>query len=85
MVLVARLVLLATKNGNPLRVMTSGWVARPTVIHPLQTNGVDCGVWVIANVAAVLSGFVVTGIHEHDISLVRTSLVRTLGALPVVT
>ncbi|KAG6869515.1 hypothetical protein C0992_002861, partial [Termitomyces sp. T32_za158] len=85
MTFVTRLVLVANQNGRPLPVITSGWTARPTVNPPRQTNGVDCGVWVIANIAAVLSGFTVTGIQEYDVSSVRQSLLKVLAALPVVT
>lgn len=83
MAFVVRLVLLANKNGKPLQVITSGWVARPTIIHPRQSNGFDCGIWVIANVAAILAGFPVTGIQEHNIAMLRSSLLRILCALPV--
>lgn len=83
MALVVRLVLLANQNGHALPVITSGWIARPTVMCPQQTNGFDCGVWVIANIAAVFLGFSVTGIQEHEISLVRTSLLCMLLALQV--
>ena len=33
----------------------------------LQTNGYDCGVWVLASIAAVLRGFDVTGFSKTDI------------------
>lgn len=33
----------------------------------LQTNGHDCGIWVLASVAAILQGFDVTGLKESDI------------------
>ena len=31
-----------------------------------QTNSYDCGVWILAQMAAVLRGYDVTGIKEHD-------------------
>ncbi|KNZ79946.1 hypothetical protein J132_08423 [Termitomyces sp. J132] len=80
---VARLIIVANQQGHALHVNTSGWIARPTVMHPLQSNGFDCGVWVLANIAAVLAGFAVTGIMEQEIGLVRSSLLRYLAALPV--
>ncbi|KAG6890858.1 hypothetical protein C0992_012244 [Termitomyces sp. T32_za158] len=83
MTFVGRLVLIANQNGQPLQVVTSGWIVRPTVVQPRQTNAVDCGVWVIANIAAVLSGFVATGIEESNIISVRQALVRVLAALPI--
>ncbi|KAG6899356.1 hypothetical protein C0993_010997 [Termitomyces sp. T159_Od127] len=80
----ARLILLANKNGHLLHVITSGWTAWPSVIYPRQTNAVDCGVWVISNIAAVLLGFSVTGIEEREIPFVRNSLLQTIAALFVV-
>ncbi|KAG6898746.1 hypothetical protein C0993_004592, partial [Termitomyces sp. T159_Od127] len=52
---------------------------------PLSTNAFDCGVWMIANIAAILSGFSVTGVQEQDIIAVRHSLFQILAALPVYT
>lgn len=83
MALVVHLVLLANQHGHSFPVVTSGWIARPILIHPRQTNSFDCGVWVITNIAAVLSGFLLTGIQEHEIPVVRHSLLRLLLALPV--
>lgn len=80
---VDRLVLVANQNGYLLHAITSGWTVQPTVIHPRQTNQVDCGIWVIANIAAVLAGFTVTGIQESDILSLRQSLLRCIAALPV--
>ncbi|KNZ77098.1 hypothetical protein J132_06976, partial [Termitomyces sp. J132] len=74
---------LANQQGHALHVNTSGWIACPTVMHLLQSNGFDCGVWVLANIAAVLVGFAVTGIMEQEIGLVHSSLLRYLAALPV--
>ncbi|KAH0832248.1 hypothetical protein J3R83DRAFT_13222, partial [Lanmaoa asiatica] len=50
------------------------WNARPVVIDVLQTNGHDCGIWVLANVAAILRGFDATGLRESDISAFRRYL-----------
>jgi hypothetical protein len=35
-------------------------------VHTLQTNDYDCGVWVLAAIAAVLRGYHVTALAEHD-------------------
>ncbi|KAG6819416.1 hypothetical protein H0H93_012076, partial [Arthromyces matolae] len=83
MTFVTRLVSLSNKNGHALSTITSGWAALPTIISPCQTNGYDCGIWVLANIAAVLSGYQATGVLESDISYVRQSLLYTLLALPV--
>jgi hypothetical protein len=35
-------------------------------LEPWQTNGYDCGVWVLAEIMAVLQGFHLTGLQEDD-------------------
>ncbi|KAF8425356.1 hypothetical protein L210DRAFT_3653217 [Boletus edulis BED1] len=47
------------------------WTARPVVTEPLQTNGYDCGVWVLAAIAATIRGFDVTGLRERDMPSFR--------------
>ncbi|KIK18057.1 hypothetical protein PISMIDRAFT_110170, partial [Pisolithus microcarpus 441] len=37
-------------------------------LEPHQTNGYNCGVWVLAQMAAILRGYEVTGIEECNIS-----------------
>ncbi|KAI6011172.1 hypothetical protein EDC04DRAFT_2959313 [Pisolithus marmoratus] len=44
------------------------WTAYPVLLEPSQTNSHDCGVWVLAQMAAILRGYEVTGIREHDIN-----------------
>ncbi|KIJ59526.1 hypothetical protein HYDPIDRAFT_100554, partial [Hydnomerulius pinastri MD-312] len=48
-----------------------GWTARPTTTLPLQTNSYDCGIWVMATIAAVLCGFDATGLTEADMAAFR--------------
>ncbi|KIM54163.1 hypothetical protein SCLCIDRAFT_76891, partial [Scleroderma citrinum Foug A] len=36
-----------------------------------QTNSYDCGVWILAQMAAVLRGYDITGVKEHDITSFR--------------
>ncbi|KAF8124776.1 hypothetical protein EV363DRAFT_1177524 [Boletus edulis] len=50
------------------------WIARPVELQPMQTNGYDCGVWVLAVIAAVLRGFDMTGLREKDIQSFRSYL-----------
>ncbi|KAF8229912.1 hypothetical protein L208DRAFT_1423974 [Tricholoma matsutake] len=84
MQLVLRLVLLANKNGQPLHIVTNeGWTAHPIAVHPMQTNSIDCGLWVLATIAAVLWGFHVTGIAEQDMVHFRVLLLQHLLILPV--
>ncbi|GLB45913.1 hypothetical protein LshimejAT787_3800020 [Lyophyllum shimeji] len=83
MQLITRLVLVANRHGHSLHVVTEeGWTARPVVTDARQTNGVDCGLWVLANVGAVLSGFHVTGLVENNMPHLRALLLRHLLALP---
>ncbi|KAG2745434.1 hypothetical protein P692DRAFT_201679529, partial [Suillus brevipes Sb2] len=46
-----------------------GWVARPLMV--VQTNGYDCGVWVLAMIAATLHGNHCTSIGEEDMHIFR--------------
>lgn len=83
MLLVTRLVLVANRNNRPLHVVTEeGWTARPVVVNARQTNGVDCGLWVLAAIAAVLSGYHTTGLEEGDMARLRYLLLQHLLRLP---
>ncbi|KAG0694725.1 hypothetical protein DFH29DRAFT_791424, partial [Suillus ampliporus] len=54
-----------------------GWVARPLVVRPLQTNSYDCSLWVLAAIAAVLRGAHCPGMREDNMIAFR-HYVRTL-------
>jgi Ulp1 family protease len=54
MKLIARLSSIAHDHRGSDLMDIKGWVARPLVVQPLQTNGYDCGLWVLAAIAAVL-------------------------------
>ncbi|KIK17308.1 hypothetical protein PISMIDRAFT_37186, partial [Pisolithus microcarpus 441] len=43
-------------------------------LEPCQTNRYDCGVWILAQMAAVLRGYKVTGIEECNIGHFRRFL-----------
>lgn len=49
---------------------------------PCQTNGYDCGVWVLATMAAIFRGFEVTGITELSISRFRRYVLELVLRLP---
>ncbi|KAF9487480.1 hypothetical protein BDN71DRAFT_1513936 [Pleurotus eryngii] len=66
MKLVTRLVLMANKQYKSCRVVTEGWTAKPTCVQAMQTNGYDCGVWVLAEIAAALQGFHVPALTELE-------------------
>ncbi|KAJ7924775.1 hypothetical protein B0H13DRAFT_1863641 [Mycena leptocephala] len=72
MVLITRLVALSNRNQHPLHVSTEDpsekWVAHPlfTVGHPRQTNGYDCGLWVLCMMAAIMRGYRDVHLSEDD-------------------
>ncbi|KAG9309813.1 hypothetical protein JVU11DRAFT_10190 [Chiua virens] len=70
------------KYPTNIRVDYRPWVAYPTTSLPVQTNGDDCGVWVLATIAAVLRGFDATGLQEVEIADFRRSLYHLMLALP---
>lgn len=83
MVFITRLVLLANRKDQPLYVVTEeGWIARPVSVDQKQTNGVDCGLWVLAVIAAVLSGSHVTGLLEGEMGRFRELLLDHVLVLP---
>lgn len=48
----------------------------------VQSNAHDCGVWVLACIAAVLRGYDTTGIMQPDIVKFRDYLLKLVLALP---
>ncbi|KAJ7833920.1 hypothetical protein B0H13DRAFT_1914324 [Mycena leptocephala] len=80
MVLITRLVALSNRNQHPLHVSTEDpserWVAHPlfTVGHPWQTNGYDCGLWVLCMMAAIMRGYRDVHLSEDDMPWVRERL-----------
>jgi len=49
-----RLADIAAAHGHTLKIDDSPWHAYSTSTEMLQTNGYDCGVWVLACIAAVI-------------------------------
>jgi Ulp1 family protease len=49
----------------------------------MQTNGIDCGLWVLATIAAALRECHVTGLSEGSMNDLRKLLYRRLLALQV--
>ncbi|KAF9469487.1 hypothetical protein BDZ94DRAFT_692 [Collybia nuda] len=81
--LVTRLVLLANKNGHPLHVVVEeGWTARPVLVQRRQFNGFDCGLFVLANILAVLHGCHVSAISQGEMQDFRERLLTHLLHLP---
>ncbi|KIL55541.1 hypothetical protein M378DRAFT_90770, partial [Amanita muscaria Koide BX008] len=83
MQLISRFVVLARKHGgSSLHVEMDGWVAQLITTGAFQTNGHDCGLWVLAILGAVLQGFDSTGLYESDMARFRYILYHCILALP---
>ncbi|KAI0746147.1 hypothetical protein C8Q76DRAFT_605599, partial [Earliella scabrosa] len=77
--LVHRLRRLADDRGLPMPCFDGEeWCAHTLTSDRLQTNGFDCGIWVLACIAALLRGFESVRLSEKDIGKFRT---RLLGLL----
>ncbi|KAG9309099.1 hypothetical protein JVU11DRAFT_10983 [Chiua virens] len=83
MKLLARLQHIACQHDHVMHADVSAeWIARPLVVETLQTNGYDCGVWVLATVATTIRGFDVTGLSEKDLPLFRHYLYMNVLSSP---
>jgi Ulp1 family protease len=49
----------------------------------MQTNGVDCGLWVLAAIAAMLRGYQVTAFREGDMVAFRELLYNYISLPPI--
>ncbi|KAJ7832793.1 hypothetical protein B0H14DRAFT_3711922, partial [Mycena olivaceomarginata] len=73
MLLIMRLVILASRHRHPLHVSTpqeTPWIARPLGVH-LQSNGYDCGLWVLCGMASVMRGYALSGVSEAQMDHIR--------------
>lgn len=79
MTFIRTLVLCSNTEGNPLHIITEeGWKARPLLTHAVQSNSYDCGLWILAAIAAVLRGKHMTGLVEGDMRVFRQELLRNI-------
>lgn len=79
MAFIRALVLCSNTEGHPLHVVTEeGWTARPLITHAVQSTPYDCGLWVLAAIAAVLRGKHTTGFVEADMGVFRQQLLRNI-------
>ncbi|KAJ7801139.1 hypothetical protein B0H14DRAFT_2386691, partial [Mycena olivaceomarginata] len=89
MLLITRMVVLSNRNQHPLHVSTEDpnerWTASPlfTVGHPRQTNGYDCGLWVLCMMAAIMRGHRDVQVSEADMPWVRGVLRDHIQTLPI--
>ncbi|KAJ6578348.1 hypothetical protein B0H19DRAFT_1253593 [Mycena capillaripes] len=87
MVLITRMVVLANRNGHPLHVSTA---EEPWPVYPMfqvnraeQTNGYDCGLWVICMLVAVMCGFSGAEVYERDMASAWSLLADHIRTLPI--
>ncbi|KIO09804.1 hypothetical protein M404DRAFT_130054 [Pisolithus tinctorius Marx 270] len=59
------------------------WSAHPIICEPLQSNGYDCGLWVLAQVAAVLRGYDITNLREGNMIAFRRYLQSLILSIPL--
>ncbi|KAI6034740.1 hypothetical protein BKA83DRAFT_4487730 [Pisolithus microcarpus] len=66
MKLVSRLFMIAVAKSMVPERDLGDWTAFPVLLNATQTNGYDCGLWVLAQIATVLRGYEITGLREED-------------------
>ncbi|KAF8120229.1 hypothetical protein EV363DRAFT_1191626 [Boletus edulis] len=81
--LIIRLMSIAKQKIPKVQIDSYSWMAYPVTVFPLQSNNYDCGIWVLASIAAVLRGYDVTGLSEGDITCFRQYLHALVLSLPV--
>ncbi|OSX57077.1 hypothetical protein POSPLADRAFT_1061782 [Postia placenta MAD-698-R-SB12] len=74
MQLTARLLNIAADKGHCIVHAQRAWAVYPTTTAARQHNTYDCGVWILAVIAAVLRGYDMTGFEEADIGRFRIFL-----------
>jgi len=52
-------------------------------LEPLQSNGYDCGLWVLAQIAAVLRGYDITNMREDNMHSFRRYLQSLVLSIPI--
>jgi Ulp1 family protease len=55
----------------------------PSQNHGQQTNGHDCGLWVLCTLAAVMRGFAGAEVYEGDMPTVCTLFADLIRTLPI--
>ena len=78
MTFIRMLVLCSNTEGHPLHIITEeGWKACPLLTHAVQSNSYDCGLWILAAIAAALHGKHMT-LVEGDMRAFRQELLRNI-------
>ncbi|KAJ7490764.1 hypothetical protein FB451DRAFT_1124335 [Mycena latifolia] len=76
MVLITRMVVLANRNNHAL---SYSYTCKG---EPRQSNGYDCGLWVLCMMAAILRGYAITGVSEAQMGLVRRLFTDHILGMP---
>ncbi|KAJ7502581.1 hypothetical protein B0H11DRAFT_1712541 [Mycena galericulata] len=86
MALITRMLSLAERKHHPMNIglADGAWEASPLFepARPRQTNGYDCGVWVLCTMAAFMRGYCSTSVSERDMGHVRRLLTDHVLTLP---
>ncbi|KAJ8094200.1 hypothetical protein PM082_023409 [Marasmius tenuissimus] len=83
---VSRLTDMAREHGHPVHESLdclSEWTARPLQLSAVQSNGYDCGLWVLWVMTAVFRGFDYAHLEEADMPRFRQFIARLIRSLPV--
>ncbi|KAJ7830384.1 hypothetical protein B0H13DRAFT_2433725 [Mycena leptocephala] len=87
MTLITRMLTLAERHDHHMNISVEedAWEANP-LFHPgrpHQTNGYDCGIWVLCTMAAFMRGYCSTGLSERDMGDVCRYLTNHMLTLPM--
>ncbi|KAJ2917427.1 hypothetical protein MD484_g3033, partial [Candolleomyces efflorescens] len=83
-ILIDKLVTAATEHGySHLPPVDSRWVGNPFLVQSAQTSTYSCGLWVLALVAAIIRGYHLPGLGEHDLERFRNLLYWWTLTLPL--
>ncbi|TFK20686.1 hypothetical protein FA15DRAFT_759211 [Coprinopsis marcescibilis] len=83
---VGRLIRCARSRGlldTGLAARKDSWLASPLVCKAVQTNGYDCGVWVLMVISAIFRGYHLPCLDESRIPYFRYLLYQRVLRLPV--
>jgi hypothetical protein len=72
----------ANDHGHALPSSPQPWDIRTVTPRLLQTSTYDCGLWVLAAIAAVLAGRHLPGLKEEDMGGFRSQLYHLVLSLP---
>ncbi|KAJ3553783.1 hypothetical protein NM688_g3435 [Phlebia brevispora] len=76
------LLLVENLPGHNTSTFQDVWTAYPLSITARQTNSYDCGLWVLATMAAIMKGYEVTGLKEPDMPAFHKLLLCLALCLP---